>query len=108
MSYESIDKLQNALSQNVFHYTKDPKKAAGRALGTMIEIITYYMLKSWGLNDSISIEKGLAEFGNPEITHNVEYSLHPILKSYSANMLKNGKTITSSGILGGLQAKFDE
>jgi hypothetical protein len=99
MSYESIDKLQAALSENVFHYTKDPKKAAGRALGTMIEIITYYLLKSWGLNDSISIEKGLAEFGNPDITHNVEYSLHPILNSYNQTFPKKERAISGKLLL---------
>src|SRR5665647_935753 len=99
MSYESIDKLQNALSENVFHYTQDPKKAAGRALGTMIEIITYYLIKSWGLNDSISIERGLAEFGNPDITHNVEYSLHPIIESYKSVFIKKPQAVTSRSIL---------
>lgn len=43
MAYESVDKLQNALGEQVFHYTQDKKKAARRALGTMIEIITYYL-----------------------------------------------------------------
>lgn len=45
MPYESIDKLQNALGEKVFHYTKDRKKAAGRALGTIVEIISYYLIK---------------------------------------------------------------
>lgn len=82
MAYESVDKLQNALGEQVFHYTQDKKKAAGRALGTMVEIITYYLLKSWGFNNSTSIERGLVEYGNEEISHNVEYSLHPIIKDY--------------------------
>ena len=30
MSYESVDKLQNLLADNVFSYTNDKKKAAGR------------------------------------------------------------------------------
>jgi len=29
MAYESVDKLQNALGEEVFHYTQDKKKAAG-------------------------------------------------------------------------------
>lgn len=37
MAYKSVDKLQKALSSNIFHYAKDAKKAAGRALGTMVE-----------------------------------------------------------------------
>ena len=82
MAYESVDQLQNVLVENVFHYAKDAKKAAGRALGTLVEIITFYLLKSWGFERSVAIETALAEYGNPEITHNVEYSLHPILRHH--------------------------
>lgn len=77
--YKSIDTLQKALSQEVFSYTSDAKKAAGRSLGTIIELITFYLLREWGLIDSISIERGLPEYGNKSITHNVEFTLHPIL-----------------------------
>lgn len=78
MTYESVDQLQKMLTKDVFHYAKDSKKAAGRALGTLVEVITFYLLKSWGYGPSVSIERGLTEYGNPNITHNVEYSLHPI------------------------------
>jgi len=77
MSYQSVDKLQKVLTEKVFHYAKDSKKAAGRALGTLVEVITFYALKSWGLERNVAIERPLPEFGNDEITHNVEYSLHP-------------------------------
>lgn len=80
MAYLSVDQLQKVLVEKVFHYAKDSKKAAGRALGTLVEIITFYMLKSWGFEHSVAIERALAEYGNPDITHNVEYSLHPILR----------------------------
>jgi hypothetical protein len=80
MAYESVDQLQKVLVEKVFHYAKDSKKAAGRALGTLVEIITFYLLKSWGFEHSVAIERALAEYGNPDITHNVEYSLHPILR----------------------------
>ncbi len=80
MSYKSIDTLQKALSEKVFSNTKDSKKAAGRALGTLIEIITYYLLKEWKMVDYISIERKLAEYGNPSITHNVEFTLYPLLQ----------------------------
>lgn len=80
MAYQSVDQLQKVLAEKVFHYTQDSKKASGRALGTLVEIITFYLLKSWGFENSIAIEKPLAEYGNPDITHNVEYSLHPILR----------------------------
>ncbi|MHB8412641.1 MAG: hypothetical protein ACYDDI_11950 [Candidatus Acidiferrales bacterium] len=75
-----MDQLQKVLVEKVFHYAKDSKKAAGRALGTLVEVITFYVLKSWGFEHSVGIERKLAEFGNPDITHNVEYSLHPILR----------------------------
>ena len=81
MAYDSVDKLQKVLQNDVFHYAQDSKKAAGRALGTLVEIITFYLLKAWDFSDSVAIEKRLAEYGNPEITHNVEYSLHPIIQN---------------------------
>lgn len=103
MAYESVDKLQKLLAEEVFNHTKDPKKASGRALGTLVEIITYYLLKTWGLNNQISIERGLAEYGNPDITHNVEYSLHPIVRSSFLSIDKSVKSITSSIILKALK-----
>ena len=107
MAYESVDKLQNALGERVFHYTQDKKKAAGRALGTMIEIITYYLLKTWGFNNSTSIERGLVEYGNDEISHNVEYSLHPIINEYEVTIPNDGNSITSTKILKALKKKID-
>jgi len=108
MAYQSVDKLQKILADEVFNHTKDPKKASGRALGTLVEIITYYLLKTWGLNNQISIERGLAEYGNPDITHNVEYSLHPIIRSSFLTIDKSEKSITSNMILKSLQASgFD-
>ena len=77
MPYESIDLLQQQLTNNVFGYAKDPKKAAGRALGTLIEVITFYLLKSWQYEDNVAIERRLPEYANPDITHNVEFSFHP-------------------------------
>jgi hypothetical protein len=104
MAYESVDKLQKVLAEEVFNHTKDPKKASGRALGTLVEIVTYYLLKTWGLNNQISIERGLSEYGNPNITHNVEYSLHPIVRSSFLTIDKSAKSITSNVILKALEA----
>ena len=104
MAYESVDKLQKVLADEVFNHTKDPKKASGRALGTLVEIVTYYLLKTWGLNNQISIERGLSEYGNPSITHNVEYSLHPIVRSSFLTIDKSEKSITSNVILKALDA----
>ncbi|HEY3761696.1 MAG TPA: hypothetical protein VGN23_08110 [Verrucomicrobiae bacterium] len=80
MSYQSVDALQKVLVETVFHYAEDRKKAAGRALGTLVEIITYYALKGWGFRENVAIERPLAEYKNPEITHNIEFSLHPVLR----------------------------
>lgn len=98
MSYQSIDTLQKVLSERVFSYTKDAKKAAGRALGTMIETISFYLLNEWGFNKYICIEKGLEEYGNPDIKHNVEFTLHPLINEYQITY-KGCLPITSSKIL---------
>lgn len=108
MAYESVDGLQKALVKDVFHYAKDSKKAAGRALGTIVEIITYYLIKTWGLNNQISIERGLEEYGNPDISHNVEFSLHPIIRSSFLTIDKTGGSITANKILKALEEqKYD-
>lgn len=57
MACPSVDRLQKMLAEDVFHYAKDAKKASGRALGTLIEIITFYLLKSWGLEHQVAIER---------------------------------------------------
>ena len=69
MSYPSVDALQRVLVESVFHYAQDRKKAAGRALGTLVEIITFYALKGWGFRENVAIERPLPEFGNPDIAH---------------------------------------
>lgn len=97
MSYQSIDTLQNTLKDTVFFHTKDAKKAAGRALGTIVELITYYLLREWGLCDYISIERGLSEFGDEEICHNVEFTLHPVLKT---EMVEQNPPLTTAKITG--------
>ena len=78
MQYESVDALQRTLAANVFQYARDQKKAAGRALGTLVEIVTFYTLRTWNLRDHVVIERSVSEFANPHISHNVEFSLHPI------------------------------
>ena len=99
MSYQSVDQLQRTLTTSVFHYAKDSKKAAGRALGTLVEIITYYLIRSWKLGSHVAIERGLAEYGNPAITHNVEYSLHPVGARTMLEMPKAKLPLTSGKIL---------
>ncbi len=65
------------MAKGIFSYASDKKKAAGRALGTLIEIITFYLLKSWDFETFSSIERPLPEYANEDITHNVEFTLHP-------------------------------
>jgi hypothetical protein len=78
LSYRSVDILQKTLAESVFRYAVDRKKAAGRALGTLVEIVTFYTLRAWDLRDHILIERPVPEYANPDIVHNVEFSLHPI------------------------------
>ena len=99
MTYDSVDRLQNVLVKEVFHYAKDAKKAAGRAHGTLVEVITFYLLKATGFEHSVAIEKAVPEYGNPEIKHNVEYSLHPILNEWSVTIANPKYPITSQRIL---------
>ena len=98
MPYVSVDALQATLTKDVFHYAQDGKKAAGRALGTLVEVITFYLLHSWGLRDSLAIERPLAEFANPGITHNVECSLHPVLQKRDLDFSVKRLPITSAKI----------
>ncbi len=98
MPYESVDALQRALTKNVFHYAKDSKKAAGRALGTLVEIVTFYLLKSWGHEKNTAIERRLPEYANPDITHNVEFSLHPSKEIASLSLPKSDLPITPKKI----------
>lgn len=99
MSYQSIDQLQKALTRDVFSHTDSPKKAAGRALGTLIEIITFYALKSWGFERDIAIERPLPEFANGDITHNVEFSLHPAIPIASVEFSRSDLPISSRRIV---------
>ncbi len=98
MAYESVDALQRALTRDVFHYAKDAKKAAGRALGTLVEIITFYLIKGWGYEKYTAIERRLPEYANPEITHNVEFSLHPSEEIKSVKIDKTKLPLTPKKI----------
>ncbi|MBQ6657439.1 MAG: hypothetical protein IJM64_09175 [Ottowia sp.] len=76
MAYKSIEAVQEALTNGIFSKRKDARKAAGRSLGTLVEIITFYLLRSYGLEDYLAIERSLKEYARPEIGHNVEFTLH--------------------------------
>jgi hypothetical protein len=98
MTFESVDALQRTLTTDVFHYAKDAKKAAGRALGTLVEIITFYLIKSWGYEKHTAIERRLPEYANPDITHNVEFSLHPSEEISILEVERNQLPLTTNKI----------
>lgn len=98
LAYQSVDALQNALASSIFARTAAPKKAAGRALGTLVELITFYMLREWKLEGDLAIERGLPEYGNTSITHNVEYTLHGSTEIARTTLLPDGRTLTPTAI----------
>ena len=98
MSFESIDALQRTLADTVFDYAADRKKAAGRALGTLVEIVTFYTLRAWNLSDNIVIERKVPEFANPDISHNVEFSLHPIRARHKVDVTPLSLPLTAAKI----------
>ncbi len=99
MAFESVDALQKTLANTVFKYAKNnKKKAAGRALGTLVEIITFYTLHMWNLRDHVVIERSVPEFANPDILHNVEFSLHPIQAQHEVKIAPLSLPLTPAKI----------
>lgn len=88
MKFESVDALQRTLADTVFQYTADRKKAAGRALGTLVEIITFYILRMWDLRDHIVIERSVPEFANPSIHARHEVGIAPLSLPLTAAKIK--------------------
>jgi hypothetical protein len=111
LSFASVDVLQRTLADTVFQYAADRKKAAGRALGTLVEIVTFYTLRAWDLRDHIVIERSVPEFANPDIVHNVEFSLHPIRARHDIEVTPLSLPLTAAKIkrhlpfLGGTSVK---
>ncbi len=105
MSYQSIDTIQKALGEEVFSHTKDRKKAAGRALGTIVELVTFYLLKTWKFEDSVSIEFALKEYGNGDIAHRVEYTMHPILRKFTCSIPYKGGAISAKHVFNLLKSE---
>lgn len=99
MSYDSVDALQKTLAKNIFHYSQDSKKAAGRALGTLVEIISFYLLKSWGYETSLALERRIPEYANAELTHNVEFTLHPTRNIAVVHFSEDDLPITAKKIM---------
>lgn len=101
VDYESVDKLQKMLAETVFKYAADKKKASGRALGTMVEIVTFYTLSAWRMRDHVAIERQIPEFANPSIVHNVEFSVHPISATRLVELTPLHLPVTSRKVLRG-------
>lgn len=97
--YRSVNALQQALATEVFSYATDAYKAAGRALGTLVELTTFYTLCAWNLRDHTMIERSVPEFGNDAITHNVEFSLHPIANTGRGRISPLVKPLTDAKII---------
>ena len=91
----SVDQLQQTLAAGTFSYATDRKKAAGRALGTLVEIIAYHSLVSWNLRDYIAIERSVPEYANPDIAHNVEFSLHHLRTKQTISITNFSLPITT-------------
>ena len=100
----SVENTQEWLTQKMFQHTKSPRKASGRAMGTFVEVITYYLLREWGFRDDMSIELKLPEYGKQGITHNVEYSIHPVIERYTLGV--SGNTITTKTVSTALQEQY--
>lgn len=98
LEFRAVDTLQRILADRVFQYAADRKKAAGRALGTLVEIVTYYTLCTWGFRDHIVIERSVPEFANPEILHNVEFSLHPIRTRHEVEVAPLSLPLTAAKV----------
>ena len=96
MAYASIDAIQNVLAAEVFHYARDSKKAAGRAIGTLVEVIAFHLLKAWGFELHTLIERRIPEYGNPDLTHNVEFTLHPGEDSAVINLRESDLPFTAN------------
>ncbi len=100
MSSLSVDELQKILTTTVFKNRQDSKKASGRALGTIVELITFYILKEWEFLPHLSIERGLNEFGNDKIIHNVEFGLHQLVNEQTLSIGNEVKLpLTSTKLL---------
>jgi len=104
LTFKSVDVLQKTLAESVFKYASDRKKAAGRALGTLVELVTFYTLRAWDLRDHIVIERSVPEFANPDILHNVEFSLHAIRTRHQVTVRQVALPLTPAKISQSLAA----
>lgn len=88
-----VDEVQKRLQEEIFKDRVDTKKAAGRALGTIQEIIVWFLLETHDLGVRTLLEYQLPEYGSNDILHNVEFSVHP-LRSIDSLPLKGTKNLS--------------
>tara|TARA_B100001540_G_C15792289_1_gene636035 strand:- start:737 stop:1867 length:1131 start_codon:yes stop_codon:yes gene_type:complete len=99
-SFKKPDDLQTWLKDNTFSNRQSPKKTAGRFMGSLLEIFTYYLLRTWKHTSRIIIEDGIPEYGVTDITHNVEFSLNPILEKFTIEIdREDNQSITPNRII---------
>lgn len=58
----------------------------------------FYTLRTWNLRDNIVIERSVPEFGNTDIVHNVEFSLHPVRTKNLLNLEEIKLPVTAAKI----------
>jgi hypothetical protein len=56
------------------------------------------LLKTWHYEKHVAIERRLPEYANPDITHNVEFTLHPSTALHTIRLPKTALPITSRKI----------
>lgn len=92
-SSRSVDEVQRELEKSIFVERRDAFKATGRALGTIQEIIVYFLFEVYNIGERLFLEYPLPEYGRPDIVHNVEFSIHPLVSiepiEYSGRVNKN-------------------
>ena len=64
----------------------------------LVEVITFYLIKSWLYENNVAIERRLPEYANPSITHNVEFSFHPSSEIATLETRKTDTPLTAKKI----------
>ena len=66
----------------------------------MVELVTFYTLRAWGLRDHIVIERQVPEFANLSILHNVEFSLHRVIVKHGIQATSMSLPLTTAKLKG--------
>ena len=82
------------------------KPQAGR-WGLLAEVIMFYTLQHLGLRDNVVIERRIPEFANPDIVHNVEFSLHRVLAKQEVHAHSMSLPLTTAKLKREVQSLSD-